>query len=717
MSSKIMQLALKINATLGDSFNSRFAEAVAKIGDVKKEILACQKVSEHMQKAMQGGIINPKVYANAQAQMAHHVDMLKYSEASTKMAQSGANMVQFWNMGKQIIRMTDTAADFEAKMSKVGAITNSSSVDIENLTNKARELGATTQFSATQAAEAMSYLGMAGWDAKKIMAGMPGLLNLAAAGGTDLARTADIISDDLTAFGLAADKASHMADVFAYTITHSNTNVEMLGDTMKYAAPVAHAFGASMEETAALAGLMANSGIKASQAGTALRSGFLRLAGPPKMAAKAMAELGMSMSDINNEQKEALLALKSLGINTGNLEGSEKMVHILTELKNKTANLGKEEKLASLKAIFGTEAATGWLAVLEQGPAEFDKFVKALKASSKDGGAAAKMAEKMQNNARGASIKLKSALESLSISIGGTLLPVIAEWGQRAAELTGSISKFASEHPVLVSYITSTALGMAALGTAGNALMWVYRGISLTITGMQAAYSGVIAFMTKYQVLTRSATILQWVWNASLFGCPLVWIIGGLAGLAAIIAICYNHCDEFRLRWTMAWVEFQSSYPKVAAVFEGIWKLISAPYRLVCAFIDKVKELIGLGPTAAEKFAKAPAHSNNPNDYEHNATGGIYGKGAFLTTFAENSGESAIPHTPNARNIGLLAKTNEIMGSPLGGNSISVNFSPTVNVSGGADASAVQSAIADERRKLETMLKDLMNQQRRVSYA
>lgn len=115
---------------------------------------------------------------------------------------------------------------------------------------------------------------MAGWDAKQIMAGMPGLLSLAAAGGTDLARTADIVSDNLTAFGLSAEKAGHMADVYATVITRTNTNVEMLGDTMKYAAPVAEAFGASMEETAALAGLMANSGIKASQAGTSLRAGF-----------------------------------------------------------------------------------------------------------------------------------------------------------------------------------------------------------------------------------------------------------------------------------------------------------------------------------------------------------------------------------------------------------------------------------------------------------
>lgn len=138
-----------------------------------------------------------------------------------------------------LVGAVETAANFEAAMSKVQAITRSNSAEMQALTENARMLGETTQFSATQAADAMSYLGMAGWNANQIIAGMPGLLALAAAGGTDLARTADIVSDDLTAFGLSADQAGHMADVFAVTVTRTNTNVEMLGETMKYAAPVA----------------------------------------------------------------------------------------------------------------------------------------------------------------------------------------------------------------------------------------------------------------------------------------------------------------------------------------------------------------------------------------------------------------------------------------------------------------------------------------------
>ena len=162
-----------------------------------------------------------------------------------------------------------TAMDFEAAMSKVKAITNSTDEDMARLTATARELGANTQYSATEAAQAMSYLGMAGWKTEQIIAGMPGLLDLAAASGEDLARVADIVSDDLTAFHMSADQAAHMADVMAAASTNANTNVSMMGETFKYAGAIAGSLGYSLVDVAAAAGLMANAGIKSEMAGTA----------------------------------------------------------------------------------------------------------------------------------------------------------------------------------------------------------------------------------------------------------------------------------------------------------------------------------------------------------------------------------------------------------------------------------------------------------------
>ena len=395
------------------------------------------------------------------------------ASASTRLSDAKAGMMDTVSTAAMfaapLIGAVETAANFEAAMSKVQAITRSNSSEMQALTENARMLGETTQFSATQAADAMSYLGMAGWNANQIIAGMPGLLALAAAGGTDLARTADIVSDDLTAFGLSADQAGHMADVFAVTVTRTNTNVEMLGETMKYAAPVAKAFGASMEETAALAGLMANSGIKASQAGTALRSGFLRLAGPPKQATKAMQELGMSMSDITAQQQETKAALESLGISMSDTNGPRKMSAILTELRDKTADLGQEEKLATLKMIFGTEAATGWLAVLDAGPETFNDLVNQMENCD---GEAQKMAETMMNNAKGAFIQLKSAMEGLGISVGNVFLPALTTAMKGMSSMAAAASGWVKAHEGIVA-------GLGSIGAAAAGLMVGARGVQI----------------------------------------------------------------------------------------------------------------------------------------------------------------------------------------------------------------------------------------------
>lgn len=378
----------------------------------------------------------------------------------------------------------ETSMQFESSMSKVQAITRASAEDMQKLTDNARKLGETTLFSATQAAEAMSYLGMAGWNTEQIMAGMPGLLALAAASGTDLARTADIISDDLTAFGLSAEHASHMADVFAVTATRCNTNVEMIGETMKYAAPVARGYGATLEETAALTGLMANAGVKSSQAGTSLRAGFLRLAGPPRKAAKALDELGISLSDATREQQEAQAALASLGIDMDSYTGgpAHKMVSIISDLRDRTAEMGKEEKLAALSAIFGTNAATGWLNVLEAGPEVFESLVNEMENCD---GEAEKMAAVMMDNAKGAFTQLKSAMESVCISIGSVFLPSLTSAMRGAASVAGSISRFAQQHQMLTAAIVGTISALAGIAGVISFYKFIVTGFALAKTSVE----------------------------------------------------------------------------------------------------------------------------------------------------------------------------------------------------------------------------------------
>ena len=401
---------------------------------------------------------NEKQIQQAKRQKAHHNAQQDFYNATGNW-QTGLSTIQ--TVASPLIGAIETAASFEQAMAKVKAITKSSDAELQKLTATAREMGEKTQFSASQAAEAMSYLGMAGWKSEQIIGGLPGLLDLAAASGTDLARAADIISDDLTAFGMSADQAGHMADVFAHTITSTNTNVEMLGETMKYAAPVAHLFGASLEETAALAGIMANSGIKASQAGTSLRAGFLRLAGPPKKAGKELEAMGVDLQSLYAEQREASEAMKNLGIDMEKFgDGPGKMGKILTELKEKTAGMGQEQKMAALGAVFGTQAVSGWLAVLQSSPEDFNAFVKALENSD---GEAAKMAEIMRNTAQGALTRFKSAAESAAISVGSVFLPMVADAADWVAKWAAMLSQAAAEHPGLIQALGVLAAAIAAV--------------------------------------------------------------------------------------------------------------------------------------------------------------------------------------------------------------------------------------------------------------
>lgn len=741
MAQKDFSMAFIIGAKLQGSFGSTFANVFKTFSDTNKATVKNKETINSLAKAYKEGTIAAETYQRNLLTQSLPVFTARVAKAKASLTIFNSSLGVITNIAAPFVSATKTAASFEAAMAKVGAISRANSTELELMTKKARELGETTQFTATQSAEAMSYLGMAGWDAQQIIAGMPGLLSLAAAGGTDLARTADIVSDNLTAFGLSAEKAGHMADVYATVITRTNTNVEMLGETMKYAAPVAEAFGASMEETAALAGLMANSGIKASQAGTSLRAGFLRLAGPPKMAQKAMDQLGMSLNDITAEQKEAAMAMASLGINVSDTNGPKKMSTILTELRDKTKDLGKEEKLAAMKAIFGQNAATGWLAVLNSGDGTFEKLISELENSN---GASTKLANQMQNNAQGAMTRFNSAIESTQISIGQAFLPAMASAADAGAKFFGWLAGNET--------LTNFAIGVGIAGVALAGFVAIVSASSAVVNAFKTATIAYNVISKAFQASTIFATAAQWAMNAAMYACPVGIMIAGITALVAAGYALYTHWDTVKQFFVNLW---ESPTARMLMFTSGPVGWVIAAGSALIANWDTVKQwFITLwdNPTLAlqqfvdgikSKFTDAFAWIQEKwqaiSDFiskpifgkvnitaqgsgagagvAHNAAGGIYNKGAFLTTFAENSGESAIPHTPNARNVGLLAETNRIMGNPLGGGSITATFAPNITIQGSGDEGKIREVLEMEMARFKKMLVDLQNQQRRVSYA
>ena len=300
-------------------------------------------------------------------------------------------------------------SDFEAGMSKVQSISGASATEIQQLADKAKEMGAKTKFSATESAEAFQYMAMAGWKTGDMLNSIEGIMNLAAASGEDLASTSDIVTDAMTAFGLAADgtttiikngyskevsNATHFADVLAKAASNSNTNVGMMGETFKYVAPVAGALGFSGEDCATAIGLMANSGIKASQAGTSLRSIFTRMAKPTKEVQAAMDQLGISLTNSDGSMKS--------------------LKEIMNDLRSGFAGLTEAQKAQLAASLGGQEAMSGLLAIVNASDEDYQKLTDSIYDAD---GAAKEMADTMNDNLQGAITLCKSALESVGIAL------------------------------------------------------------------------------------------------------------------------------------------------------------------------------------------------------------------------------------------------------------------------------------------------------------
>lgn len=275
-------------------------------------------------------------------------------------------------------------ADFEAQMSKVEAISGASAEQMETLNDAAKEMGATTKFSATESGQALEYMAMAGWKTDQMVSGLPGIMNLAAASGEELALVSDIVTDALTAFGLQASDSAHFADVLARASSSSNTNVAMMGETFQYVAPVAGALGYKVEDVAVAIGLMANAGIKGESAGTALRGILTNIAKPTAMTRKYIEELGVSLTDSTGEMKPFNV--------------------LLTEMRSKFAGLSEAQKAQYAAGIAGKEAMSGLLALVNSSDADFSKLTAAIANSN---GAAKDMADTMNKNLKGQLTLLK----------------------------------------------------------------------------------------------------------------------------------------------------------------------------------------------------------------------------------------------------------------------------------------------------------------------
>jgi TP901 family phage tail tape measure protein len=463
----------------------------------------------------------------------------KIAAAGDKFVKAGDSIT---NAGKKIsvasaavtglgVAAVKTAADFDSAMANVAAISGATGDDLQALRDKAREMGEKTKFSASEAADAMSYMSMAGWKTGDMLSGIEGIMNLAAASGEDLAATSDIVTDALTAFGLTAEDSAHFADILAAASSNANTNVSMMGETFKYCAPVAGALGYSAEDVAEAIGLMGNAGIKSTQAGTALRTMMTKLQGELKLSGEALGEVT---------------------IQTANADGSmRELSDILADCRTAFSKMSESEAAAAAETLVGKNAMSGFLALMNSAPGDIDKLRNAIENCD---GSAEDMAAIMQDNLNGQLTILKSQLEELAISFGEMLMPVIRKV---VTAVQGFVDKLNNMDEAQRKTIISIGLVIAALGP----FLVILGTVISTVGKSMKAYATAAKGIKKLMVAVKSGTGIFGKLGAALGGisAPVLAVVAVIAVLVAAFTHLWKTNDGFRENIIATWTQIKET--------------------------------------------------------------------------------------------------------------------------------------------------------------
>lgn len=443
-----------------------------------------------------------------------------------------------------LMECVDTFASFQSQMSTVQAISGASASQMQELAEKAKYMGSTTSFTATEAGQALEYMAMAGWKTEDMLGGLEGVMYLASASGEDLASTSDIVTDALTAFGLAASDSAHFADVLAAASSNSNTNVGMMGETFKYAAPVAGALGYSIEDTALAIGLMANSMIKGGEAGTALRGMLTNLSKPSKEVSAYMEKLGISLTD-----------------STGSVRSLSDLMGILRE---RFSELTEAEKAEYAAGLAGKEAMSGLLAVVNASEADYQKLTAAINTCN---GSAKEMSEIRLDNYAGQMTLLGSAADGLKLAVGEQLTPALTELAKVGTDAFVWATDVVTDIPLIVPAIVGVTTATAALT------------------------AGVMLYKHETELAAAKTAILNAVMDAN----PAVFIVAGIIGVATAIGTYVASMDAAADETE----EFNDALKETKDSYEELMDTMAAEQASTRAVADSLKELLAVEEKSA----------------------------------------------------------------------------------------------------------------------
>lgn len=586
---KDVERLLKLDPSNTELLSQKQKLLAQAVSETKDKLATLKDAEKQAQQQFAEGKISQEQYDGLQREIVETEQKLKALESQAEKSNTvlqqislaGDKVQEFGgkveDAGKKLLPVTAaitglgtaavvTVADFDESMSKVSAISGATGEEFDQLREKAREMGAKTKFSASEAADAFQYMAMAGWKTGDMLDGIEGIMNLAAASGEDLAATSDIVTDALTAFGLTAADSGHFADVLAAASSNANTNVSMMGETFKYAAPVAGALGFSVEDVAEAIGLMANSGIKASQAGTSLRTMLTSLAGNVKLSSDSMGVMEVATTNADGSMRE-------LG-------------DILTDLRFCFSTMTEAEAASNAESIVGKNAMSGFLAVMQAAPADIEKLNSAIE---KCDGTSENMAETMQDNLNGQITILKSQLQELAISFGDMLMPVIREVVTHIQSMVDWLNGLSDTQKKLIMVI---ALVLAAVGPV------------LIIIGKIA--TGIGALMSLASSLGPLLGVIKGAF-AALTG-PIGIAIAVIAALTAAFTYLWNNCEGFRNFWIELWENIKVTASAVvdslvhffSVSIPGAWNAVIAFFRGIPVWWNNLWE--GVKQTVSEAW-------------------------------------------------------------------------------------------------------------------
>lgn len=661
-------LSFVIGAVVGASFKTSINGVKTSIGDINREVKQLSKKrAELLDKKWNSSSrflesdknellrINKEIARLKKTETIH----LKFRSNINEVKNSLSDLMKFGGVvsaGALIAaKPVSIAVDFEQSMLNIKSVVNGiSEQEFNALSKEARRLGAETSFSAREAADGMKELAIKGLNTQQIIAAMPGLLDMAKAGVVDLAKASDIAGEALGQFGLDASQTSRVADVLTMAFTTSNTTLESLGYTMKYAGRVGRDIGLSLEDTAAMAGLLGNIGIKGEQAGTVLRSIYGRLAAPVGPAQKQLEALGVTVKD-----------------STGNLRP---LIELLAEMDSKTANMGNADRLAAFKTIFGEEGMTGASELISKGGVgEIAKYVDIIKNSS---GKASQVAAIQMSGLKGSLDELSSSIEGIAISFGTLMIPAIKTAAQVLTTLTGGINNLLENHKGLVEILK--------IGTG-------------IVLGFVAGYKSLAFVVGAYKTAVSILTIAQLALNGAMLANPVGLIIGGIAAASVAVYGVVKNWDKIKEYFANLWEGIKQTFfdaleaikPAINFVGNAAGKLMAVT-RVVSESATWVGNKLGLTEEKADfsannltrpVFQLETAKNNKPVS-EH-----ITQKGGAIDNYNKN----VVNNAP-------------------------VNYSPNITIQGNANKNDILEAEKMSQREFEKMYKQQRYNDARLSY-